>query len=143
MIKIHILRFLVLIKDKKSRTIGRFFLSCLPPAPRKKKGPTLKRKTDIIYEKYVKKPKCIPLSANTLVRCIENVAEDLNKQYQNKFCSVGGLLYSCKSIEVSNMSQYLLYSLLIIKSKKNKLFFELLEESCTGEDIINSKLLPS
>lgn len=142
MIKIHILRFLVLIKDKKSHTIGRFFRSCFPfalPSPAKNIGPTLKRKTDIIYEKYVKKPKCIPLSANTLVRCIENVAEDLNKQYQNKFCSVGGLLYSYKSIEVSNISQYLLYSLLIIKSKKNKLFFELLEESCTGEDIINSK----
>lgn len=102
MIKIHILRFLVLIKDKKSHTIGRFFLSCSPRHA--KKRPTLKRKTDIVYEKYVKEPKCIPLSANILVRCIENVAEDLNKQYWNKFCSVEGLLYSYKSIKASNMS---------------------------------------
>lgn len=60
-------------------------------------------------KQYGDKGKGIALSANTVGKCTENTARDLQKQAVEKFCSVGSLLYGKrKSTDVFHMSQLMI-----------------------------------
>lgn len=63
---------------------------------------------EIIHGKqYGDKLKCIPLSANTVGRRIENIAEDLKKQVLEQITQCGRFAIQLdESTDVSNVSAY-------------------------------------
>lgn len=88
-------------------------------------------------KQHVKKLKCIPLSANTVGSCRENIAKDLKKHILEK-------IMQCKSFAVqltesacvSNMSQFMVFARLCFNNKIHSelLLCEPLKERCTRGD---------
>ncbi|CAM5136722.1 unnamed protein product [Natator depressus] len=114
----------LIAKDKKPHTIGETLLLL-----------AVVKMDEIIHGKqYGDKLKCIPLSANTVGRCIENIAEDLKKQVLEQIMQHGRFAIQLdKNTDVSNMSQ------LMVNLLDSKLLFcEPLKERCTGEDIFST-----
>lgn len=97
---------------------------------------------EIIHGKqYGDKLKCIPLSANTVGRRIENIAEDLKKQVLEQITQCGRFAIQLdESTDVSNMSQLMVFARFCFNNEIHEelLFCEPLKERCTGEDIFST-----
>ena len=86
-------------KDKKPHTTGK---TLVLPA-------TVKMAAIIRRKQYGSKLKCIPLSANTVGRRIENIAEGLKKQVSVQITRCERLAVQLnESTDVSNMSQLMI-----------------------------------
>ncbi|CAM4646942.1 unnamed protein product [Lepidochelys kempii] len=106
----------LIAKDKKPHTIGETLVL-----------PAVVKMDEIIHGKqYGDKLKCIPLSANTVGRHIEDTAEDLKKQVLEQITQCGRFAIQLdESTDVSNMSQLTVFARFcfkIMKYTKNYFF---------------------
>uniref|UniRef100_K7FR34 DUF4371 domain-containing protein n=1 Tax=Pelodiscus sinensis TaxID=13735 RepID=K7FR34_PELSI len=111
----------LIAKDKKPHTIGETLV--LPAAV---------KMVEIIHGKqYGHKLKCIPLSANTVGRRIENIAEDLKKQVLEQITQCGRFAIHL------NMSQLMVDSVTMMKYRKTT-FLCATKGKSTGENIFST-----
>uniref|UniRef100_K7GJS8 DUF4371 domain-containing protein n=1 Tax=Pelodiscus sinensis TaxID=13735 RepID=K7GJS8_PELSI len=120
----------LIAKDKKPHTIGETLV--LPAAV---------KMVEIIHGKqYGDKLKCFPLSASTVGRRIENIAEDLKKQVLEQIMQCGRFAVQLdENTDVSNVSQLMVFARLCFNNEMHEelLFCVPLKERCTGEDIVS------
>uniref|UniRef100_K7F2Y8 DUF4371 domain-containing protein n=1 Tax=Pelodiscus sinensis TaxID=13735 RepID=K7F2Y8_PELSI len=95
---------------------------------------------EIIHRKqYGDKLKCIPLLANTVARCIENITEDLKKQVLEQVMQCGRFTVGCYT-DVSNMSQFMVFARFGFNNEihEDLIFCVPLKDRCTREDIFST-----